>query len=605
MITLWRAFWVGFLILTRVTFRKIFSILSEKDKKRAIALTVLIFLMSVVDVLGVASIMPFIAVLSNQDLVYKNEILFTIFQYFNFVNAHDFLLALGAVFFIFLLATFLLKTITTFFQNKFSMMLEFSISRRFFRKFLYQEYSWFLENHSSNLSKTILSEISIIIKDAVTASIIMIAQIFLISMIFILLVVVDPTLASVVSMVLGGSYVLIYLFTSSKLKKIGTQRVQSNKERFYFINEAFGAIKQIKTKNLEEVYIKKFSEPSKIYSNSLAMVATISQLPKFAIEVIAFGGLLLAAIILMANTNNFSDIIPIIALYALSGYKLMPAVQNLYASISSVKFSMPAIDSLLNHNRTLKIFKPVKFKESINFDSKLELNNISYNYNTSSNTIIKNLSLKVFSNQTIAFIGRTGSGKTTLVDIILGLLKPNTGTFKVDNQLISNSNITSWQKLIGYVSQDTFLADGSIASNIAFGEPEELIDTEQLVNVAKIANIHDFISKELPNGYNTSVGERGAKLSGGQKQRIGIARALYFNPKLLVLDEATSALDNATEKSVMEAIYNLNKNLTIIIIAHRLSTVERCDNIFLLEQGQIIDQGKFDDLLSRNKNLID
>jgi len=596
---------VGFLILTRVTFRKIFSILSEKDKKRAIALTVLIFLMSVVDVLGVASIMPFIAVLSNQDLVYKNEILFTIFQYFNFVNANDFLLALGAVFFIFLLATFLLKTITTFFQNKFSMMLEFSISRRFFRKFLYQEYSWFLENHSSNLSKTILSEISIIIKDAVTASIIMIAQIFLISMIFILLVVVDPTLASVVSMVLGGSYVLIYLFTSSKLKKIGTQRVQSNKERFYFINEAFGAIKQIKTKNLEEVYIKKFSEPSKIYSNSLAMVATISQLPKFAIEVIAFGGLLLAAIILMANNNNFSDVIPIITLYALSGYKLMPAVQNLYASISSVKFSMPAIDSLLNHNRTLKIFKPVKFKESINFDSKLELNNISYNYNTSSNTIIKNLSLKVFSNQTIAFIGRTGSGKTTLVDIILGLLKPNTGTFKVDNQLISNSNITSWQKLIGYVSQDTFLADGSIASNIAFGESEELIDTEQLVNVAKIANIHDFISKELPNGYNTSVGERGAKLSGGQKQRIGIARALYFNPKLLVLDEATSALDNATEKSVMEAIYNLNKNLTIIIIAHRLSTVEKCDNIFLLEQGQIIDQGKFDDLLSRNKNLID
>ena len=278
----------------------------------------------------------------------------------------------------------------------------------------------------------------------------------------------------------------------------------------------------------------------------------------------------------------------------------MPAIQQIYNAITQLRFVSPALETIYNELKSLETTSLANVDKSnnpLNFSVSIELNNVSFAYPNTNEPSLKNLNLKIKSHQKIGIVGATGSGKTTLIDVILGVLHHQNGTIKIDGKEITNSNRHQWQKQIGYVPQQIFLTDDTINKNIAFGEKEENIDQENVKRVAKIANLHDFISNDLPNRYQTKVGELGVRLSGGQKQRIGIARALYHNPKLIIMDEATSALDNLTEKEVMEAMNKINKDITIIIVAHRLSTVKQCDNIFLLDRGEIKSSGDYKKLI--------
>jgi ABC-type bacteriocin/lantibiotic exporter with double-glycine peptidase domain len=278
----------------------------------------------------------------------------------------------------------------------------------------------------------------------------------------------------------------------------------------------------------------------------------------------------------------------------------MPAIQQIYSSLTQMKFVSPVLDSIYKDLSSLENKVKNINEKKIEFKKMLTLEKISYTYPNESVPAIKNLNLEIPSKKKIGIIGRTGSGKTTTVDLILGLLKPQSGFLKVDNLLINDQNKRSWQSSIGYVPQQIYLSDDTIAANIAFGINKNQINYKTIQEVAKIANLHKFVTKDLKNGYQTIVGERGIKLSGGQRQRIGIARALYHKPELLIFDEATNALDNITEKIVLDSIKKIENNITIIIIAHRLNTVRNCDNIFLFEKGNLIAQGSHDKLIKNN-----
>ena len=299
----------------------------------------------------------------------------------------------------------------------------------------------------------------------------------------------------------------------------------------------------------------------------------------------------------MSQSGTFIEALPIISVFAFAGYRLMPALQQIYVSLSQLRYIGSSLDTLYEDLKSFNIDYQNTYTNSLALNKEIVLKNIEYSYPNSSRLALKNISITVPANNTVGIVGATGSGKTTLVDIILGLFETQNGTLEIDGQIINKQNCKNWQKSIGYVPQQIFLADDTVAANIAFGVDPKNIDIQNVERAAKIANLHEFVTNELPNKYNTTIGERGIRLSGGQCQRIGIARALYHNPKVLILDEATSSLDNLTEQAVMEAVNNIGKNLTIIIIAHRLSTVKNCDIIFLLDKGELKGQGKFDELI--------
>jgi len=302
----------------------------------------------------------------------------------------------------------------------------------------------------------------------------------------------------------------------------------------------------------------------------------------------------------MAQTGGFNNALPIVSLYVFAGYRLLPSLQQIYVAVTQLTFIRPALDKLHEEFKNLKKYNDNEDLDTLSLNKSIILNNISYNYPNSSRTALKDISLSIPAKFTVGIVGSTGCGKTTTVDIILGLLEPQKGVLEVDGKIITKKNSRSWQRSIGYVPQSIYLSDNTVATNIAFGVDPKDIDQVAVEKASKIANLHNFVIGELPEQYQTIVGERGVRLSGGQRQRIGIARALYHNPEVLILDEATSALDSQTEKVVMEAVNNLSKNITIILIAHRLSTVKNCDIIFKLDKGQLISQGTFDEVISNN-----
>ena len=467
-------------------------------------------------------------------------------------------------------------------------MSQYKLSKYLVENYLRQPYDWFLNQHSADIGKTILSEVAIVIGKGLTNTIDFISSLTAVLFILGLLFFVDFKITVILGFTVGLIYFLIYKSLKNFLYLIGKNRLHDNKLRFISISEAFSAIKEIKVGGFEKIYTENFSNPASNFAIHSALSSSISQIPRFVLEALAFGGVMLLILYLMLQTGSFTKALPIISLYVFAGYRLIPAFQKIYNSYTQLLFVKPSIEKLYDDINLLKPHVISTEQNNFIFKKLIELKNVNYNYPNTSRKTLKNINLKIKSNSVVGVIGATGSGKTTMVDIILGLLQPQNGTVLIDNKVLTKKNLKSWQKIIGYVPQHIFLSDDSIAANIAFGKKQNDINYIMVEKAAKIANLHDFILKELPQKYQTIVGERGIRLSGGQRQRIGIARALYNDPQLLILDEATSALDNQTEKIVMEAINNINKNKTIIIIAHRLNTIKNCDMILKLREGEIV-----------------
>ena len=580
-------------------------ILFTVNERKYVALLFLgILIMGLLEVVGVASIAPFMAVVSNPDVIHENNYLSASFQYFDFSSDSQFLVALGVTVLVVLIISNGFSAFMNWAIIFFSRRQAHHIAMRLLKQYLFQSYLFFLNRNTADLGKNLLTEVDRSINGAILPAMLALSRLAIAVFILIFLFYLDPVLALTAIIVMGGTYGLIFALVRKRLHEIGVASTDVEKERFKTANEAMSGIKELKLRGSEQQFLDRFEIPSaaKARYNTYSQLTSI--LPRYMLDTIAFGGVLSLMIYMVAAGYTSGEIIPVVTLYALAGYRLMPALQQIYASMTQFKYNLPALEILIKDlsGYTEDLNPQQKNSPALPYSKQLNIEGINFKYPNTSELVLNNLSLTITSNTTVGLVGTTGSGKTTLVDILLGLLIPDQGKMLVDGTKITSENIAGWQANLGYVPQTIYLIDDTIERNIAFAVPDNEVDKNKVLEAAKLAELDEFV-QTLPDGYQTEVGERGVRLSGGQRQRIGIARALYHDPKLLVLDEATSALDGITENVIMDAIHNLAHKKTIVMIAHRLDTVKECDVIFVLEHGEIIESGTYEQLLASNEKF--
>ncbi|WP_457571115.1 ABC transporter ATP-binding protein [Desulfovulcanus sp.] len=559
----------------------------------------------VFEIVGVASIMPFMAVVSNSDVIQTNQFLKWAYTFFNFETSRQFLLALGLFAFLALVFNNLLAALTDWFLIKFIHMRGHVLAQRLLAGYLKKPYSWFLSRNTADMGANILNEVTNYMKGVLRPFIEMLARSIVSLFILGLLIKVDPFLALVVSLALGGAYGVIFYFVRKRLTRAGKDRVYDSRRQFKYINESLTGIKDIKVLGREKYFFDSFSKHSYRANYNQAVYQIVSQLPRYALEMVAFGGILLIVLYFIALRQNTDNIIPLIALYAFAGYRLMPALQGVFGGMTSLKFNLPVLHRIIDaldedgvQNESVMDYWQGSDETFPGFADKIEMKNIEYTYPEGEKKVLNGLNLTISANTTVGLVGTTGAGKTTLVDILLGLFQPDQGSLIIDGIPLKEENCRNWRKNVGYVPQNIFLCDDSVVSNIALGVTHDNIDFSSVEKAARLADIHDFITHELPDGYNTVIGERGVRLSGGQRQRLGIARAMYHDPDVIIMDEATSSLDGVTEDNIIKAIHTLSKKKTIIMIAHRLKTLHECDIIYFLNEGKLYASGTYEELFA-------
>lgn len=591
------------------TLKDLYRLINRRDRLQALLLMSLVLLMALLEAVGIASIMPFLAVLANPDVIDSNRWLAETYRRLGFQSRQAFLFALGIGSFLLLVSSMIARALTTWVQLQFTYSQTHKIGLRLLRSYLRQPYHWFFDRHSADFAVKVLQEVSNAVLNAIAPKMQLVANVVTVSLISTILIVVDPLLAIGGVSLLGLAYSLVYLAVKPRLESSGKARMEANKKRFKSIHEAFGGIKYVKFAGLERRFEDRFGQASEGMARQSVTAAMLGELPQYALQSTVFGGMILALLYVMQTQGSVERALPIVGLYAIAGYRLMPALQGIYKSLSQIRFARPSLDMLLKDLHSLErreeeATQPTSASapapSRLRCRQSLELRSISYSYPNSDRPSIDGLTVLISAHSTVGIVGSTGSGKTTLLDIVLGLLQQSTGSVVVDGVSLDDSNIRSWQRSLGYVPQNIYLLDDTVAMNIAFGSTPGEVDRTRLEEAARAASIHDFIVSDLPKGYDTVIGEQGIRLSGGQRQRIGIARALYSDPELLVLDEATSALDSITEQVVMDAVYRLGRRKTVLLVAHRLSTVRRCDRIIVMDHGRIVADGSYDDLMREN-----
>jgi ATP-binding cassette, subfamily B, bacterial PglK len=581
--------------------RKLVHLLTPHERRRGLQVLAFMLGMAVFETVGIASILPFLAVAGNPELVEANSALNFLYGLGGFRSVDSFLFALGIAAFLVVVISSGLRAVTRYVIHRYTQMRRYTLSARLLQSYLRQPYGFFLNRNTAHLAKSVLSEVDSVVTQVLKPGMEVISYGLIAFMLVALLFAVDPVLAFVIAGVMGGIYSVVYAVFRGRLRRLGQARVLANRARFQAASEAFGGIKDLKVLGREQAYLRRYRKPAKEFARVSYVHNALAATPRYLIEATAFGGILALTLTLMATRENMGDVLPLLGLYAFGGYRLLPAAEHIYTGITTIRFGWPAVESLYDD---LTASRPAPDDalpgETLTLASGIRFQNVSFGYPGANGHVLKGLDFMIPALTSVALVGRTGSGKTTAVDLILGLLEPSEGQILVDGTPLREIGIRNWQKAVGYVPQSIYLADASVADNIAFGISRADIDRAAVERAARIANLHDFVVGELPAGYDTEVGDRGIRLSGGQRQRIGIARALYHDPTVLVLDEATSALDAATERAIMEAVERLSGEKTIIMIAHRMTTVERCDRIVVLDRGEVKGIGTCDDLKQSN-----
>ena len=595
--------------------RKAYQLLDARERRQAWLVLGVVIMMALFDTLGTVSIMPFLAVLANPGLISSNKSLAQVHDFLGFGDPQRFLLFLGMVSFAMLIVSAAMRTGGLFIVNRFTQMRAATIGARLMDAYLRQPYAFFLHRHSGDMAKELLSEVALLITQVYQPATNVIAQSVLLLVLVTLMILVNPGVALIGILVLGVSYGSIYVVIRGYVGRAGRERVLMNKARYRLTTEALGGIKTIKLLAREGHYRDAFDRASERLSQLQTMNITLSMVPRYAIEAIAFGGIILLSLALMvkyrdSQSGALAEILPLLGFYAFSGYRILPAVQGIYQSSAQLRFGTAALDSVAADLSARDALPPLPetATDPLPFARQIEVRDLGFRYPQADMPTLAEVSLTLPAGSSLGIVGATGAGKTTFVDLFLGLLTPDQGEIRVDGTPVSPANVRAWQTNLGYVPQDIFLLDASVAENIALGLAPAEIDMTQVREAARMAQIRDFVETQMPQGFDTPVGERGVRLSGGQRQRIGIARALYRNPDIIVFDEATSALDNLTEQEVVKAIGALTGTKTIVLIAHRISTVRNCDQILVLDHGRMVGLGSYDTLYRDNpgfRRLVD
>lgn len=580
--------------------RRMLQLMSAKERRRLWFLTPVVTVNALIQVLGIASVMPFLALVASPGAVHEQPLLRGVYDLLGFRTDQAFMVFVGVSVLAVLVTSNAFAAWTQLLVLRFSWDMNHTLSVRMLRAYLFKPYIYFLDQNTSGLAKNILAEVKQAVSGFLNAGMNLVARGVVALLVLALLVAVEPVLALATFGFLGLAYGGVFMVVQRAVSQAGRRRAVADRERYKAAAEALSGVKEIKLLGKEGPFLRRYEKPSLRYARNLARMQAINLLPKYAFETIAFGGLLIIVLYLMVQGRGVATLLPTLGLYAFAAYRLLPALQGIFGSLTDLKFSVASVELL---HRDLGTGTPDLFPDRRDvppqpFRRALELRDVTFAYPNARAPVLDHFDLRVEANSTVALVGSTGAGKTTVVDLLLGLLRPQGGGLVVDGARVDDGNLAAWQRNLGYVPQVIYLADDSVAANIAFGVAGKEIDMAAVELAARRAHIHDFIVEELPNGYATEVGERGVRLSGGQRQRLGIARALFHDPDVLILDEATSALDNVTEESIFHAVSEIGRSKTVIMIAHRISTVRGCDVIHMLEHGRVVAQGSYHELLA-------
>ena len=582
-----------------------FSLLTPSQRKRFYVLQVMIVIMTFVEIVSIISIAPFMALVGDLSILEGDNLLATLYLKSN-LDIYEFIFYLGLIVLITLATAALVSMYITWRLSMFAPKIGAEISHRLYSYYLDKDLLFHTTGSSSDLTKKIAKETERVSQQILAPLMQINARVVLVFSIILIMFLYDPIVVIIALTIFTMAYVILFKFVRTRLERNGQYISDMLAERFKLMNDGFGGIKDILLLGRSSTFKKRFFKTGNKLAYSEGNNIVIGLVPRYFMELLAFGSMIALVLYLIKNSQgNLGLILPIISVYALAGMKLLPAILMIYTSITIVKGNLAAYESIREDLANIKVDNASEFKNSHHAWSKhneISLKEVTFTYPGKENPALENISLKIKPNTIVGFVGTSGSGKSTLADVIIGLIKPQQGEVTIDGTPLIKQNLRVWQNKIGFVPQTIFLTEGTIAENVAFGIPQDLINYRQVEQALKLAHLEEFVSK-LENGIYSKVGERGVQLSGGQRQRVGIARTLYYEAEVLVFDEATSALDGITEKTIMDAIHDFTGKKTLIMIAHRLKTIQKCDEIFMMEKGHIIDRGTYKNLLETNEQF--
>ena len=572
------------------TIRMLSYIFDKKQKITILSILVQIIIGTTLEFVGVTAIVPFIEVAMDPDKIHSNKLMELLYAIFRFEDIQEYLICMAVM----LIIIYLLKNLFLVYMNyniyRFNYDNQRLVAKKLLDTYLMEPYVFFLDHNSADLVRNI-KEDTIALFDTIIAAMQLIAEVMVTFVLFIYLLYKDKTITITVGVVLG----FFVLFVMKRIKKTvelcGLNVRLSKAGMTKWILQTFGGIKEMMILGRSDYFEEKVDDQYCLYSTSQKKYQLLSYIPKPLLETICVGTILFAIVIKLRMGVSPDYFISTVAIFAVAAFRLLPAFNRITMYINRINFGKPSLVAVYEDLKDIETHKIQELKpreKRLEFNRDIEALGIKYKYPNSTNYVLNNIDLKICKNKSVAFIGASGAGKTTLADVILGLLNPESGDILVDGTSILDS-IENWRMCLGYIPQTIFLLDDTIKANIAYGLDEQYIDKTKLEKAIEDAQLKDFV-ESLDDGLETVIGERGVKLSGGQRQRIGIARALYNDPEVLILDEATSALDNDTESAVMDAIEKLSGKKTLIIIAHRLSTIKNCDHVYEIAADGIIER---------------
>jgi ABC-type multidrug transport system fused ATPase/permease subunit len=582
--------------------KDLFSLIEKKLYKNFLYIQLLIIISGTIEIISFFSILPFVSIILNPDIILSG-IGLVIYNLSGLETAENFIFITGIVIVVALILSSLLSILRMWYTTKFAEEVGFKIGDNLFLHYLRRDYEFHIFNNSSYLTKQITFEIDRV-KKIMNMVMAINSNIFMGLIIIVGMIIYDWQTTIIIIITIILIYFLLHMKVGTMLQRNGRSVSSSSKDRFKIISNTFGEVSDIIMSDRSGYFYSKMKKTSKILVRAITLNEVLATVPVKVIQGIILGALVL---IILYSSTIYDDVNPIImslSAFIMAGYKLLPIFQGVYSSMAKIKSNGPAIESIVSDfsKGDDYISKANDYKDKIKISGDIMLSNVSYTYRGQSEPTINNINVHFQKGKRIGIVGKSGSGKTTLIKLIISLIYPSKGELRIDRNLIDRFNAHLWKMNIALISQDIFLIDGTISENIAFGHNEIDVNIDKVKECIKRAQLEKYITS-LPNGIQTEVGERGIQLSGGQKQRIGIARAIYNDAEFLIMDEATSALDKINEKKIIEEIVSNNTKLTVIMIAHRITTLKDFDLIYVMESGKITEQGTYKNLIA-NSNFF-
>lgn len=579
------------------TLQKLISILPVKFKKRGVIVSLLLLINSALDLIGLSAILPLFLLILEDDAISKFEFLGTVYDLFGFTSESNFILGICLGILIVIVSKNILSLFITYYQARFAYRLQRYYSVKLYKKYYSRGYLYFKQTNSNNITRDVHQVPNSFATNVVLPFMMVINEFIVLSLITIGLLVYDWHIIGLLAIILVPTFLIFYGFSKKKVQVIGERLFELSPKIRKVLYESIFGYAEVKMANNESNFFNKYENYQDEFVNLQSRNHVFKQAPTKVIESTLFFGVIIIVAYGILILGDKKALTAMIGVFVLAAYRVLPSINRMMVALISIKqydYTFRVLDRIHESYDDEK-----QSEQKLSFNRKIELKGISFGYPGKHDSVLKDFDLEIKKGETVGIIGESGSGKTTLINLLLKFLDPDKGTIQVDDQVVDKDLKSSWRKVIGYVQQDVFLLDGTIAQNVAFGEEDDQINIDKVTTSLKRAQLWELI-KSLPKGIHTEVGEQGAQLSGGQKQRLGIARALYQEALILLFDEATAALDNKTESEVTDAINDLSgQELTMIIVAHRITTLKHCDRIIEIEKGEIKETVQYKELIQQ------